>query len=169
MHWNPKEGYLEEELTTLLLHCSSVEVPQSRPSLCNLSMMHRDVFEPILHVDLILPSSLQRLRGHKEDSQHLAIHKHTPEIQQYRSSQKLFVSVTAFCCAHRTAQMLLDLFFSHAIPFQELPKLLLQVASSLSSSSPFSSHWEHLSISYCPRSTLPLREVTRHRLSGTRI
>lgn len=74
MHWNMKEGYLEEEPSTLLLQYSSVEVPQPRPSLWNLSVMHEDVFEPILEVDLILPSSLQRLHGHKEDSQHLAIH-----------------------------------------------------------------------------------------------
>lgn len=167
MHWNPKEGHLEEEPSTLPLHYSSVEVPQPRPSLCNLSMMHQDVFEPILEVDIILPSSLQRLRGHKEDSQHLAIHEHTPEIQQYMSSQKLSVSVTAFCCAHRTAQELLVLFFSQTIPFQELPTLLLQVASYLPSSCPFPSYWEPLSISYCQRSTSPLREVARHGLSGT--
>lgn len=60
MHWNPKEGYLEEEPNTLLLHYSSVEVPQLRPSLWNLSVMHQDIFESILEVDLILPSSLQR-------------------------------------------------------------------------------------------------------------
>lgn len=109
--------------------------------------MHQDVFEPRLEVDHILPSSLQKWCGHKEHSQHLAVHEHSPEIQQYRSSQKLPVSVTAFCCAHRTAQVFLALFFSHAIPFQEIPKLLLQVASYVPSPCPFPSHWEPLSIS----------------------
>lgn len=168
VHWNLKEGYLEEEPRTLLYNWSA-ELPQARPSLCNLSVVCQDVFEPIPEVDLILPSSLQILHGHKDNSQFLAIHEHTPEVHQYRSSQKLSVFVTAFCSAHRTAQVLLVLFFSHAVLFQELLKLPLQVASYLPSSCPFLSHWEPLSISYCPHSTSPLREVARHGLSRTQI
>lgn len=80
MHWNLKEGYLEEEPSTLLLHYSSVEVSQCRSSLCNLSVKHQDVSEPILEADFILSSLLHRLHGHKEDSQHLAIHEHTQKF-----------------------------------------------------------------------------------------
>lgn len=100
MHWNLKEGYLEEETRTLLYY-RSAELPQTRPSLCNLSVVCQNVFEPIPEVDLILPSSLQILHGHKDNSQHLAIHEHTPETHQYRSSQKFSVFVTAFCSGHR--------------------------------------------------------------------
>lgn len=168
VHWNLKEGYLEEEARTLLYYWSA-ELPQARPSLCNLSVVCQNVFEPIPEVDLILPSSLQILHGHKDNSQHLAIHEHTPEVHRYSSSQKFSVFVTAFCSAHRIAQVLLVLFFSCAIPFQELLKLLLQVASYLPSSCPFPSRWEPPSISYCPYSTWPLREVARHGLSRTQI
>lgn len=95
---------MEEELSTLLLY-SSVEVPQPRPSLCNLSMMHQDVFEPTV-VDLILPSSLQRLCGTTRTVRKLS----------NTGAARSYLSLTAFCCAQRTAQVLLVLFFSHAIP-----------------------------------------------------
>lgn len=53
---------------------SSVEVPQPRLSLCNLYVMHQDISESVLEVDVIIPSSLHRFHVHKEDSQHLTIH-----------------------------------------------------------------------------------------------